>query len=109
MFIHLQFDIDNISQPFHQRCFELATKQHSGILTKLLLKTVLLKAVDIPWLLSLEDIPNLVFDVFFVVQNIDHMQSFQLVFSKYFFIVTYHSVHMYCENQYPKNWQNYES
>ena len=42
--VHLQFDISNISQPFHQHqstiCSELATEGRSGILTKLLLKAV---------------------------------------------------------------------
>ena len=47
MSVHLQFDISDISQPFHQRCSELATKRRIGILTKLLLKvkTVPLKAI----------------------------------------------------------------
>ena len=45
MSVHLQFDISDISQPFHQRCSELATEGRSGILTNLLLKTVLLKFV----------------------------------------------------------------
>ena len=40
MSVHLQFDISDISQPFHQRCSELATEGRSGILTKLLLKAV---------------------------------------------------------------------
>ena len=31
----------DISQPFHQRCSELAIEGRSGILTQLLLKTVL--------------------------------------------------------------------
>ena len=109
MFVHLQFGIGDISQSFHQRCSELATEGRSGILRKLLLKTVLLKASrhSLPWLLNLGDIPNLVFDVFCSLK-IDHMQSFQLVFSRCFFIVAYHSVHMYCENQYPQNRQNSE-
>ena len=44
MFVHFQFDIGDISHPFHQRCFEKPTEGRPGILTKLLLKTVLLKA-----------------------------------------------------------------
>ena len=40
MSVHLQFDISNFSQPFHQRYSELATEGLSGILTKLLLKAV---------------------------------------------------------------------
>ena len=39
MSVHLQFESD-ISQPFHQRCSELATEGCCGILTKLLLKAV---------------------------------------------------------------------
>ena len=87
---YLYFDIGDISQPFHQRCSELATEERSGILTSLLLKTVLL---DIPWLLSLRDIANLVFDVFFSL-IIDRMWSFWLVFCKYYLNVAYYSVHM---------------
>ena len=45
MFVQLQFDIGDISQPFQQRCPELAMEERSGILTKLLVKIVLLKAV----------------------------------------------------------------
>ena len=59
MSVLLKFDIGDISQPFHQRCSVLATEGRSGILTKLLLK-----AVGHSRLLSLGDIPNLVFDVF---------------------------------------------
>ena len=60
MSVNLQIDISDISQPFHQRCSELATEGRSGILTKLLLKADghSLAAE------SLWDIPNLVFDVF---------------------------------------------
>ena len=78
MFVHLQFDIEDISQAFHQKCS--ATEGRSGILTKLLLKTVLLKAGGHSLPVELRDIPNLVFDVFCSLK-IDHMQSFQLVFS----------------------------
>ena len=35
----------------------------------------------------------------FIRLKIDHIQSFQLEFCKYFFIVTYYSVYMHCENQ----------
>ena len=59
MSVHLQFDICDISQPFHQRCSDLATERRSGILTKLLLK-----AVGHSLAAELGDIPNLVFDVF---------------------------------------------
>ena len=97
MFVHFQFDIDDISQPFHQRCSDLAIEGRSGILTKLLLK-----AGGHSLAAELGDIPYLVFDVFRSLK-IDQMQSFQLVFFKYFIIVTYPSVHMYCENQYPEN------
>ena len=54
--VHLQFDISDISQPFHQRCSELAKEGRSDIVTKLLPK-----AVDIPWLLRLGNILDLVF------------------------------------------------
>ena len=40
MSVHLQFDISDISQPFDQRCSELATEGRSCILTKLLLKAI---------------------------------------------------------------------
>ena len=100
--------IDDISQPFHQRCSELATKGCSGILTELLLKTVMLKAVGHFLAAELERHPNLVYHVFCSLK-IDHMQSLQLAFSKYFFIVAYHSMHMHFENQCPDNRQNSES
>ena len=40
MSAHLQFDISDISQAFHQRSSELATEERSCILTKVLLKAV---------------------------------------------------------------------
>ena len=59
MSVHLQFDINDNSQPFHQRCSELATEGRPGILTKLLLK-----AVGHSLAAEVGDIPNLVFDIF---------------------------------------------
>ena len=103
MSVHLQFDISNISQPLHQRCSELAT---DGALA--FSQNCCLKLLDFLWLLSLGDIPNLVFDVFCSLK-INRKWSFQLVFFKYFLIVAYNSVHTHCKNQYPENRQNSES
>ena len=64
MSIHLQFDIGDISQSLHQMCSELTTEGRPGILTKLLLKTVLLKAVGHSLGRELRGHQNLVFDVF---------------------------------------------
>ena len=60
MSVHLQFDIGDISQPFHYRCFALGNEGHSGILTQLLLKHVAHSLAA-----DLGDIPNILFDVFY--------------------------------------------
>ena len=69
LFVHLQFDIGDISQPFHQRCSELATEKRSGILTKLLLKTVLLKACGHSVAAKLGRHPQILCLMYFVVKK----------------------------------------
>ena len=67
MSVLMQFDIGDISQPSHIRYSELATERRSGIITSLLLKAVLLKAVGHSLAAELGGgggIPTFVFDVF---------------------------------------------